>query len=111
MKNLNCNVKSFFIILLILSIGLGFLLPQETSAFVQSGQYSTYEPADFFQGIWHGLLAPWSLIARWFMDDVMMYAIPNTGWFYDFGFLIGTAGSVPFGWIVAIISVALYFLA
>ena len=44
------------------------------------------------------------LVARWFMDDVAMYAMPNTGWFYDAGFLIGVAGSIPIGWVAAIIS-------
>lgn len=110
MKNFNYNVKSFVVTFFILTIGLGFILPQETSAFVQTGQYSSYEPAGFFQGIWHGLLAPWSLIARWFIDDVMMYAIPNTGWFYDFGFLIGIPFSLPIGWVAAIISATLNFL-
>lgn len=101
-------MKKLIILSLILSIGLSFVLPQETSAFVQSGQYSTYEPAGFFQGVWHGLLAPWSLIARWFIDGVMMYAIPNTGWFYDFGFLVGLIGSIPVGWAAAIISAIIY---
>ncbi len=83
---------------------LVFVAPHYVNAFVQLGQYSTYEPAGFFSGIWHGLLAPWSLIARWFMDSVVMYAIPNTGWFYDFGFLIGEIFSIPIGWLAAIIS-------
>lgn len=80
------------------------LVPSTADAFVQKYQYSEYAPANGFAGIWDGLLAPYSLIARWFMDDVVMYAEPNTGWFYDAGFLIGIAGSIPFGWLAAIIS-------
>lgn len=85
------------------------LVPFFSSAFVQGGDFS-YEPAGFFWGIWHGLEAPWSLIARWFIDDVYMYAIPNTGWFYDLGFLMGIIGSIPIGWIASILSVIVYVL-
>ncbi len=63
----------------------------------------------FFVGMWHGLLAPWSLIAR-LVIDVRMYAFPNAGWFYDAGFLIGVVFSLPVGWICAIIAVAVYVL-
>jgi hypothetical protein len=81
-----------------------FIVPHEVNAFALLGQYTEYEPAGLLSGIWHGLLAPWSLIARWFIDDVVMYAIPNTGWFYDFGFLVGAVFSIPIGWIFAIFS-------
>jgi len=54
-------------------------------------------------GLWHGLLAPWTLILRWFMD-IRMYAVPNSGWFYDLGFLVGVALSIPVGWICAILA-------
>lgn len=78
--------------------------PSTTEAFVQKYQYSEYDTPGFFSGVWHGLLAPYSLVARWFMDDGVMYAVPNTGWFYDAGFLVGIVGSIPIGWAVAIIS-------
>lgn len=75
-----------------------------TEAFVQEYQYSQYDTPGFFSGVWHGLLAPYSLIARWFIDDAAMYAVPNTGWFYDAGFLGGLVGAIPIGWLAAIIS-------
>jgi len=68
----------------------------------------TDHPPGFFMGLWHGLLAPWTLILRWFMD-IRMYAVPNSGWFYDLGFLIGVALSLPIGWICAIIAVISFF--
>jgi hypothetical protein len=61
-------------------------------------------PAGFFMGLWHGLLAPWTLLLRMFMD-IEMYAIPNSGWFYDLGFLIGLLGSIPIGWMCAILAI------
>lgn len=81
------------------------VLPFKVSAFVQQYQYDAYAPAGFFSGIWHGLLAPWSLFARWFIDDVGMYAFANTGWFYDAGFLFGVIGSLPIGWLAAVLSI------
>ncbi len=77
--------------------------------FVEAG-YSAYDLPGFFMGIWHGLLAPWSLIARLFLD-IKMYAFPNSGWFYDLGFLIGVLFSIPIGWVAALIAVAVHFLA
>ncbi|MEN9390678.1 MAG: hypothetical protein RLZZ283_778 [Candidatus Parcubacteria bacterium] len=95
----------------LIAVGAVFLLPHDAQAFLQQWNYSTLAPAGFWSGIWHGLLAPWSLIARWFIDGVEMYALYNTGWFYDFGFLIGVGGSFPVGWIAAIISVLLHVFA
>ncbi len=83
---------------------LGATFPAKASAFVRQWDYTGYDPAGFFSGIWHGLLAPWSLIARWFLDGVEMYAFANTGWFYDAGFLMGVVVSIPIGWVAAILS-------
>ena len=69
-------------------------------------EYAYHAPT-FFHGIWHGLLAPWTLLIRTFMD-IQMYAIPNAGWLYDAGFLIGILGSLPIGWLAAIVQVYLF---
>jgi hypothetical protein len=42
----------------------------------------------FWKGIWHGLVAPIALVAGIF-SDVRVYAFPNTGGWYDLGFLLG----------------------
>lgn len=42
-----------------------------------------------FSGLWHGLIAPISFVISLFDSDVRMYAFPNDGRWYDFGFLIG----------------------
>ena len=94
---------SALIVIFVSTFGM-FAVPNTAEAFVQTYQYSEYDPPGFFSGTWHGLLAPYSLVARWFMDDGAMYAVPNTGWFYDAGFLIGIVGSIPIGWAAAIIS-------
>jgi hypothetical protein len=65
-----------------------------------------HDAPGFFHGIWHGLLAPWTLLIRGFIE-MQMYAMPNSGWFYDAGFLVGILGSLPIGWLAAIIQVVL----
>jgi hypothetical protein len=72
--------------------------------FVGSTPIDPANPPGFLSGIWHGMLAPYTLILRLFLD-VKMYAVPNNGWFYDLGYWIGITGSIPFGWLAAIIAV------
>jgi len=71
---------------------------------------STLSLPGFFHGFWHGLLAPWTLILRWFLE-IKMYAIPNSGWFYDFGFLLGVGLSLPIGWLAALVTLLLYLFS
>ncbi len=102
-------LKQNWLTLSIISLGISFA--QRASAFIQAGDYSSSDPAGFFAGIWHGLLAPWSLIARWLIENVSMYATANTGWWYDLGFLLGVGCSMPIGWIAAIVSTISHLLA
>ena len=81
-----------------------FLLFVAGCGFVGTTPISPYDPPGFLLGIWHGLLAPWTLIIRFFLD-IKMYAVPNSGWFYDLGFLLGVTGSIPIGWLAAIIAI------
>lgn len=50
------------------------------------GTYSSGKPAGFFWGIWHGWVAPISLIIGLFDRNIRIYETANTGWWYDFGF-------------------------
>ena len=85
-----------FLVAVLLLAGCGYVEPATT--------YST--APGFWEGIWHGLIAPYSLIVRLF-KDVGFYAIPNSGWWYDFGFTLGVGGSIPCGWLAAIIALFL----
>jgi hypothetical protein len=42
-------------------------------------------------GLWHGIIAPITLVISFFNSDVRMYEVHNTGSEYDLGFLIGLA--------------------
>jgi len=43
----------------------------------------------FLLGLWHGFIFPVAWILSLFMKDVAIYAVPNNGGWYDFGFFIG----------------------
>ncbi len=46
----------------------------------------------FLYGLLHGFITPVSFIVSLFDDNVAIYAINNTGGWYDFGFLLGSGG-------------------
>lgn len=63
------------------------------SVVIISGCFPTYSSeketaAGFFRGIWHGWIAPISLIVGIFDSNIRIYETNNTGWWYDFGFYI-----------------------
>ena len=43
----------------------------------------------FWWGLWHGFIFPWSFIGSLFNSDIAVYAVPNRGGWYDFGFFLG----------------------
>lgn len=47
------------------------------------------EPYGFWNGFWHGMIAPISFFGSLFSDDIAMYAINNNGGWYDAGFVLG----------------------
>lgn len=50
------------------------------------------EPYGFWSGILHGLIAPFDLIAMLWRDDLTVFAQNNNGFWYAFGFIIGSGG-------------------
>lgn len=51
---------------------------------------TAYDPPGFFSGLIHGFLILFSLIGS-IVLDIRIYAFPNSGFFYDLGYLIGAA--------------------
>jgi len=43
----------------------------------------------FWGGLWHGIVSPFAFIGSLFSDDIAVYAVNNSGGWYDFGFLLG----------------------
>jgi len=43
----------------------------------------------FLLGVWHGFIFPIAWIVSLFVDSVSVYAVPNNGGWYDFGYFVG----------------------
>ena len=43
----------------------------------------------FWLGLWHGFIFPVAWIVSLFTNDVAVYAVPNNGGWYDFGYFLG----------------------
>ena len=43
----------------------------------------------FLWGLWHGFVFPFAWIGSLFDPDIAVYAVPNNGGWYDFGFFLG----------------------
>ncbi|NMA96428.1 MAG: hypothetical protein GX974_10345 [Clostridiales bacterium] len=52
------------------------------------GSNTEEKKAGFISGVWHGWIAPISLILGFFDKNVRVYEVFNKGWGYDFGFYI-----------------------
>jgi hypothetical protein len=75
--------KKFLVLLLILALACISCAHQPRP--------ESYDPPGFFSGLFHGFIILFSLIGSIF-TDIRIYAFPNSGFFYDLGFLIGAAG-------------------
>src|SRR5215510_2496622 len=47
--------------------------------------------AGILQGLWHGIIAPVTLVLSFFNENIQMYEVHNDGKEYNFGFLFGVA--------------------
>ena len=74
--------KVLLSVLLLLSIILF------AGCFPGTERFKSDSPAGFFTGVWHGWIAPISLIVGLFKDGVRIYELNNVGWWYDFGYYI-----------------------
>lgn len=76
-------MKKKIILLIVLTCVLLFVL---AGCAPGDGTYTPDKPAGFFWGVWHGWIAPVSLIIGIFNHDIRVYEPINTGWWYDLGF-------------------------
>ena len=52
------------------------------------------EMAGFWDGLWHGFIAPVTFVISLFSSDVNIYEVYNNGGWYDLGFMLGLTASV-----------------
>ena len=43
----------------------------------------------FLRGLWDGFIFIWSWLVSLFVPEVAVYAVPNNGGWYDFGYFLG----------------------
>ena len=58
-------------------------------AATQTRQAVAPDTPGFWLGLWHGFIFPVAWIVSLFLKDVAVYAVPNTGGWYDFGYFLG----------------------
>ena len=58
-------------------------------AAVQTGAVVQPAAPGFLLGVWHGFIFPVAFVISLFMPDVAIYAVPNNGTWYDFGYFAG----------------------
>ena len=67
------------------------IAPLALSACAAHRAASAVSPAapGFLLGVWHGFIFPVAWMLSLFMPDVAVYAVPNNGGWYDFGYFVG----------------------
>ena len=58
-------------------------------AAVQTGTVVQRGAPGFVEGVWHGFIFPVAFIISLFKPEVAIYAVPNNGTWYDFGYFVG----------------------
>lgn len=56
---------------------------------VDAGVSQEASAPGFLWGLWHGFVFPFAWIGSLFDPDIAVYAVPNRGGWYDFGFFLG----------------------
>jgi hypothetical protein len=57
----------------------------------------TGRPANFWAGLWHGLIIIVTFVVSLFTNDVRIYESNNVGWGYNLGFILGCCMSLGAG--------------
>jgi hypothetical protein len=64
------------------------LLPLAACARQEADAVAADAPG-FLLGLWHGFIFPVAWLVSLFMDEAAIYAVPNNGGWYDFGYFVG----------------------
>ena len=57
----------------------------------QSAAAVAPEAPGFLLGLWHGFIFPIAWLISLFVPEASVYAVPNNGGWYDFGYFLGIA--------------------
>ena len=73
----------------LLAVSLALMLLAACAQQVPEAVEHTPQTPGFLLGLWHGFIFPFALIGSLFSPDIAVYAVPNNGGWYDFGFFLG----------------------
>lgn len=90
-KKITSSIPVLFFLLLAVFLFAGCENTENVKACLDGKTYG------FWNGLWHGIIAPIDLIAMLFNDEVSVFAVNNNGAWYSFGFLLGSGGWGIFG--------------
>ena len=65
------------------------LLALAACAATQQADAVAAQAPGFWLGLWHGFIFPVAWIVSLFTGKVAIYAVPNNGGWYDFGYFLG----------------------
>ena len=71
------------------ALTLAALLALAACAATQSPSAVAPTAPGFWLGLWHGFIFPVAWVVSLFTDKVAIYAVPNNGGWYDFGYFLG----------------------
>ncbi len=74
------------LLIIVLFYGVLAVIVIATDSAPGGGTNSPDRPAGFFKGIWHGWIAPISLVLSIFDKSIRIYEIYNKGFWYDFAY-------------------------
>jgi hypothetical protein len=81
----------------ILLVGLVLILVASCAPGNARYSVDTGRPANFWTGLWHGLIIVITFIVSLFTKDVGVYEPNNVGWAYNLGFILGCCMSLGAG--------------
>ena len=68
---------------------LAAILTLTACAATQAPDTVAPEAPGFLLGLWHGFIFPVAWVVSLFVPKVAVYAVPNNGGWYDFGYFLG----------------------
>ena len=71
------------------SILTAIALTLSACAATQTNDAVAPQAPGFLLGLWHGFIFPVAWIVSLFVGKVAVYAVPNNGGWYDFGYFLG----------------------
>lgn len=85
-------MKRVFFLLIALATVIAFTGCAHPAPEVEQCVANVHAHYGFWWGLWNGMTLPFSFIGSLFNDNIVIYALNNTGHWYDFGFWLGVGG-------------------